>query len=364
MKNKNFLPALTLFAFVWILGFVVSKVLLHMGASWWWILLPLPIGVILVLAFQANQDYTRVGSGGLPFKIIIAIICMIVSASWMSFWFLVQIDRSLSTTSETFCGWMISFLSTSVLLIAFALFLFLIRQRWVWYGCVFLAGLNALLYLVIWLYVLLHYPESPTCSGINDCLWWVLFVGGPLLLLVLSVVLLLMDKKRFWKHSATIDKKHLLSVLVMFVFSFLLIGSLSRYQLTNISGPVAYNADRERIEYAIASHKNIGIPIINSSLIIVNGSEVFKSKGYHVIAMCPLLGSSYPKGVLYGVPPTTHKKNCIKEGDNIGSQVTDCAADCTGSYLWLTTEDGDIASICIGEGCAAHGEDGYQGVYP
>ena len=65
MKNKNFLPALTLFAFVWILGFVVSKVLHLIGISWWWILLPLPVVVVIYIVIEFFIEKGVIKSRGL-----------------------------------------------------------------------------------------------------------------------------------------------------------------------------------------------------------------------------------------------------------------------------------------------------------
>ena len=35
-----------------------------------------------------------------------------------------------------------------------------------------------------------------------------------------------------------------------------------------------------------------------------------------------------------------------------------------GSYVWITITEWDIASICIGDECANHNEDGFQDVFP
>jgi len=139
--------------------------------------------------------------------------------------------------------------------------------------------------------------------------------------------------------------------------------------------PGAYGYDREQIQAAVAefmtrpndpsyNHKIGEVPIVNESFIEVNGSYVIPGEGYYVIAICPLLTSSKPKGILKNLPITAHPSNCLLEGANAEPNVTVCLNQCTGSYLWLTTKAGDIASVCIGRDCTANGEDGFQEIYP
>ena len=146
----------------------------------------------------------------------------------------------------------------------------------------------------------------------------------------------------------------------------------------------AYNADREQMKAAVEvfmemstnvsfNHTQGEALIVNKSVIGVNVTEVIPDKEYYVIAVFPMLTSSQPQGILKVAPPATaHPRNCFRSGANAEPNVTICAVErlchyfhnCSGSYVWLTTKDGDIASICIGAECEAHGEDGYQDVYP
>ncbi len=75
MKNKNFFPAITLFAIVWILGFVVFKVLHLIGISWWWILLPLPIGIAMAMVFQVKKLHIM----ALKIDIIALVVILIIA---------------------------------------------------------------------------------------------------------------------------------------------------------------------------------------------------------------------------------------------------------------------------------------------
>ena len=162
-----------------------------------------------------------------------------------------------------------------------------------------------------------------------------------------------------------------------------LLGGLAMLLVANLGcGPKigrstqpTYNADREQIGAAVAEfmqrptnlsyYHTIGeVPIVNNTVIEVNGTNVAPDKKYYVVAICPLLTSSTPKGILKMVPATTHPNNCIMQGANAETSVTACLNRCEGSYVWLTTTDGDIASICIGDECANHNEDGFQDVYP
>jgi len=137
----------------------------------------------------------------------------------------------------------------------------------------------------------------------------------------------------------------------------------------------AYNADRQQIQAAVAEfmtrpsdpsyHHTIGdVPVVNYDAFEVNGSEVIPGKDYYPIAICPLLTGSYPMGILKDAPPSANLMNCLDNGANAETGMASCQASCTGSYIWLTTEDGDIASVCIGDDCNAENRDGFQVAYP
>jgi len=137
----------------------------------------------------------------------------------------------------------------------------------------------------------------------------------------------------------------------------------------------AYTADREQIKAAVAEfiarpsdpsyHHTFGdVPVVNDDAVEVSGGQVIAGKDYYVIAMCPLLVTSSPRGILKSVPDTAHPDNCVQQGANAETGMASCQASCTGSYIWLTTEDGDIASVCIGDDCNAENRDGFQVAYP
>lgn len=135
----------------------------------------------------------------------------------------------------------------------------------------------------------------------------------------------------------------------------------------------AYTADREQIKAAVAEfiarpsdpsyHHTFGdVPVVNDDAVEVSGGQVIAGKDYYVIAMCPLLVTSSPRGILKSVPDTAHPDNCVKQGANTEPGMASCQGG--GSYIWLTTEDGDIASVCIGDDCYTENRDGFQGAYP
>ena len=105
-------------------------------------------------------------------------------------------------------------------------------------------------------------------------------------------------------------------------------------------------------------------PIVNSTVISVNGSNVLESEDYYAIAVCRLLGSTSSGDIMKNLIYVTHSRNCVAEGANAEPYATNCLNQCTGSYVWLTTINGNIASICMGDECTAHGEDGFQDVWP
>ena len=159
------------------------------------------------------------------------------------------------------------------------------------------------------------------------------------------------------------------------------------------SGEELYNDDREKIGDAVSEYMTCAPgfcewppPVQDAEDCLiggedVKGSAIFEGEVYYPIAICPLLSSASPKGLLRKVPASCEAKNCADTPQtsanfnysrnacdvphNWGNNTADkLAVTCTGHYLWLTTETGDIASICIGDECLANDEDGYQGVYP
>ena len=185
-----------------------------------------------------------------------------------------------------------------------------------------------------------------------------------------------------WATSSTL----LVLVFVLFILVWIYVINFTGYH-GGRSYATAYNADREQItaavDYFMALPTNVSfnhtqgeVPVVNKSIVTVYSSSDARwrripDKEYHVIAMFPMITISQPQGILKSVPATAHPRNCFPEGANAQPNVTLPTVDyelsrykCSGSYLWLTTINGDVASICVGEDCTANGEDGFQGVYP
>ena len=162
------------------------------------------------------------------------------------------------------------------------------------------------------------------------------------------------------KNLGSLGKKREGFTLIELLIVMVILAILAGIVIISIGGVIgrgqatAYNADREQIQAAVAEfmtrpsegpHTIGEVPALNATVVNVTGAL---ADPYYPIAMCPLLTTSFPKGILKNVPDTTSPANGIAEvgSPNAWANVTACAADCTGSYVWLTTDSGDIASIC------------------
>jgi len=163
-------------------------------------------------------------------------------------------------------------------------------------------------------------------------------------------------------------------------------GVIGRGQAT------AYNADREQIEAAVAefmtrptdstyNHVIGEVPKTNAAVIAgagLTGEEVL-AQDYYTIAICPLMTTSFPAGILKTMPATVNVSNQLTAGGagfnanaEVGVDATCQAAaavadpnDNGGHYKWLTTDSGDVISVCLGAECANPNTwDGFQDVYP
>ena len=158
-------------------------------------------------------------------------------------------------------------------------------------------------------------------------------------------------KRRLSKYL----KVSLLLLLVVFIIGVIVILSIGG-EVKRGCGGNAHCIDGEYIKAAVKEYmdSNDGaVPLVNKSVVNVSGWNVIEEENYYVIAACPLLD------IFEFLPLTLEAGNCASGGAN----GEGCTA-CNGSYRWLTTDNGDITSICIGDECAAHGESGFQDVFP
>jgi hypothetical protein len=152
---------------------------------------------------------------------------------------------------------------------------------------------------------------------------------------------------------------------------FYIMASFKERRINKLS---AYNADKDMISAAVAefmtrptdnsyNHKIGDVPKQSAKGLVggidIKGAGVITNEIYYPVAMCPLLVSTRPKGILKNVPPSCSILNCTTGGDN----RRDCPGF-NGSYIWYTTSTGDIASICISPKAKLKNTDGYQYVYP
>ena len=107
----------------------------------------------------------------------------------------------------------------------------------------------------------------------------------------------------------------------------------------------AYNTCRDQLQAAVLSEV-----AINTSTSI----DVLQMGANNSLNICLLLGS-VNDGLLREVPDGCRAINC-----NSGA-CSGCSD--TNSYEWRIDDEGNVASVCLGAGCAAAG-DGYQDVWP
>jgi hypothetical protein len=164
-------------------------------------------------------------------------------------------------------------------------------------------------------------------------------------------------KRRLIKYL-TVSLLLLVFVSIIWVIAIISIGG----EVKRGCGGNAHCIDGEYIKAAVKTYmdSNDGaVPIVNNSVVNVSGWNVIEGENYYVIAACPLLDT------FEFLPATLEAGNCASGGAN----GEGCKA-CNGSYRWLTTSSGDIASICIDQysqyygKCDAHNESGFQDVYP
>jgi len=199
------------------------------------------------------------------------------------------------------------------------------------------------------------------------------------------------------KNLGSLGKKREGFTLIELLIVMVILAILAGIVIISIGGVIgrghatAYNADNEQIEAAVAEfmtrptddtygHTIGEVPItggasLNAAVLVVpieiQGPGVIQSaKGevYHPIAICPLLTSSFPQGILKQIPATVNALNQVATGANAEAGVDGSCiapADNEGSYVWYTTLTGDCASVCLGAECTNPADtNGFQDVYP
>ena len=200
--------------------------------------------------------------------------------------------------------------------------------------------------------------------------WWILL---PIPVGVVLVIVFQVTKgfirgggtiKELILRSRKIGKRTAFFAILAFIITLVLIIYISA--LHSDTGYEWLDVVKKQLRPAVELYQrahNDTVPLINDTVISVSGGNVVPGKDYYVLAICPLLDEG-----LWDIPPTTHPRNCLPEGANVEPGTTACLNQCNGSYIWLTTingvRDSDVVTICVGDKCKAHGEDGYQGVYP
>ena len=125
-------------------------------------------------------------------------------------------------------------------------------------------------------------------------------------------------------------------MLILFLAAIIFLITISSIPTPREGCGTAYCRDGEYIEAAVTEfmkrptnlsyYHTIGeVPIVNNTVVEVNGSGVIPDEDYYVVAVCPLLTVSNPKGILKHVPVMTHSRNCLLEGANAQLGAYDCA---------------------------------------
>ncbi len=109
----------------------------------------------------------------------------------------------------------------------------------------------------------------------------------------------------------------------------------------------AYNAARDQLQTAA-----VGYVAHNTSTSV----DDLQVGGNNSLNVCLLLGS-VTEGLLREAPDGCRAVNCDPTGHNCAG----CAD--TNHYDWRIDDNGNVASVCVGDDCTAAG-DGYQDVWP
>jgi hypothetical protein len=117
---------------------------------------------------------------------------------------------------------------------------------------------------------------------------------------------------------------------------------------------LAYDGLKVELGEAVAGYRSN-----HNGQLPVDGSTVtVDSSPYHIIDMCALVDGTN----LQEVPDSC--------GAIWGGSNDNCDADgCPGCsvryhYIWAVDTNGVVVSSCVGTECRAHGEDGFQNVWP
>jgi len=130
-----------------------------------------------------------------------------------------------------------------------------------------------------------------------------------------------------------------------------------------------YNRAKEQVQGAVNEwicQSGMGIPphgieINTSECLIYTGTYPDINAGY-VLDFCYLL--DFPTGWEYF--PFELPICCYGQSGQEGTNfyTGNCTNPYRGHYVWVVDKVGNVCSVCIGDGCWAHNESGYQGVWP
>ena len=151
------------------------------------------------------------------------------------------------------------------------------------------------------------------------------------------------------------------SSIINLAITVIVIGGIVALFTISIGGPgpgspqAAYNTVKEQLANAVQYYQHSN----NETLPTLNGTVTINGSVYQIINICPLLLSQ--GGMLRVVPDGIWSGN--------GSTDDNCDGGCGGcrehsSYIWAVAINGSVHSTCVGSGCKANGQDGFQYVWP
>jgi hypothetical protein len=115
-----------------------------------------------------------------------------------------------------------------------------------------------------------------------------------------------------------------------------------------------YQANKDLVQKAVTAYTENH----SGTLPTLNGTAVINGSVYQIINICPLLTSQ--GGMLRQISSGIWSGNDSAD-DNCDGGCGGCRN--TSHYIWVVASNGSVLSTCVGDGCKANGQDGYQGIW-
>lgn len=288
-----------------------------------------------------------------PVGTTVAIILMMVCSAILTYFYNVNLCVNTNPYGGcmgcqhlyTECAMIISLLPLSLLL--FSLLLLWKKSKWMWWGCIVVLFINAVSLSLM--------SDARYIDGYAEELYIYIPI---ILLLVASVVLLIVDRRRYFEYTSLKRRfERYLRLLALFLFIGFIVYFGAYINSIPCWGPRqhAYDISRYEVQTSVVSYmidNDEMMPTLNST-VSIGGSD------YRIVDVCVLLVADW--GML-----SEGSISCISIN---GSDNDNCDAGCEGCqsdyhYVWAVDDEDNVYSTCVGDDCEANGEDGFQGVWP